>query len=338
MTNQKKPKGIPLVWGKYVALFMVCFGMCLLDAGCSPMNTPDFRDVMTACRNRTRKQQAICRGMDWLFKNPVDIHREGFMELGEEINLFYMFYLNAGSAGEKEFYRSAIRSRIERLLREHDLRVNHFEEILGYLYFVHIMNRMGISNERYEDFVETEVLPNGMMHHGQSNTFMLLSSAMIEGLGRSPQVPFQRLLDQGIIARLSPRPDLVPIDKVYVTSADIQNFYYDVTHEIFAMSNYGERDPSTCLLDHELQFLKGIIPRGMARFVEEGEVDIVAELIVCARMIGCTDFHGFEDAVLFILDAQKDDGSFGPIRRMSFLGRPNIYRHGVLVALWALVE
>jgi len=322
---------------KYAALITLCTGMCLLGA-CGPrLNTRDFRDVIRACRCRTRKQEVICRGIEWLFKNPVDIQREGFLELAEEVNLFYMFYLRADSADEKEFYRSSILSRIGYLFREHDLRVNHYEEILGYLYFAHIMKRLGVTNQHYDDFLETEVLQNSMIHT-PSNTFMMLSSAMIEGLGRIPQVPLQGLIDQGIIARLSRSPELVPIDKAYVTAVDIQNFYYEVTHEIFAMSNYGERDPSAYILDDELQFLKRIIPLGLARFVEEGEVDIVSELIVCARMLGYTDFNCFEEAVQFILDAQKGDGSFGPIRRMSFLGRHNIYRHGVLVALWALVE
>ena len=92
------------------------------------------------------------------------------------------------------------------------------------------------------------------------------------------------------------------------------------------------------LLEDEIEFLKDIIHKGVSEYIEKEQLDILAELIVCAKMLDYTDFQGFEEGIQFILNAQKDDGSFGIIERMAYLGRPNLYRHGVLVALWALVE
>lgn len=320
-------------------LIFVC-AVCFMCSGCATRArvwNEDIRKDVGACKGQTQRDMVICQGLKWLFEHPVDIQADGFLELGEELNLFYRLYLVTDNPVEKKFFKDYTISRIDYLLNEHDLKVDYAGEITGYLNFAKIMKRMGIDRPEYWDFIDQDILTNPMTYP-PNITYTILNSALVEDIGRVPKMPFGALVSQGIVARFARHPELIPVGKAYASPDDVMNFYYDVTHEIFAVSNFGDRDPRQFLLDDEVQFLKTIISQGISTYIEKRQLDILAELVVCAKMLNYTDFDGFEKAVQFILDFQKEDGSFGLVERMVFLGRPNLYRHGVLVALWALVE
>lgn len=318
---------------RYIFFCMICF-ICV---GCFKVPPGNLRDVVGECKGKTQQDMVICRGLEWLLEHPVDIQADGFLELGEEINLFYKFYLKADNEPEKRFFKSIIESKIDYLLNEHDLKVDFAGEITAYLNFAKIMKRMDIERPEYQDFIEKEILTNPMTYP-PAITYAILNSALIEDIGSKPRMSFGTLVSQGVVARFSQNPELVPIGKAYASSDDVMNFYYDITHEIFAVSNFGDRDPDQFLLEKEIQYLKDLIPQGVATYIAEGQVDILGELIICAKLLNYTDFYNFKDGVQYILDAQKEDGSFGLIERMAFLGRPNLYRHGVLVVIWSLIE
>lgn len=319
------------VW--MIFLCAICFTM----TGCAQIPQKNYKEIVPECQGQTKEELVICRGLGWLVENPVDIQKDGFLELGEEVNLFYKLYLLSDNQRERNFFRSIIISKIDYLLNEQQLKLDYAGEVTGYLNFAKIIKKLGIKRPQYMEFVEKEVLPSPMTYP-PSPTYAILNTALIEDMGQEPRVPFRNLLNQGMIARFTRQPELIPVGKAYASPDDIQNFYYDITHEIFAMSSFGDRDPMEFLLNDELQFLKRLIPQGVSTYLEKGELDILGELIICAKMIHFTDFQSFEEGLAFIRDAQKEDGSFGPIPRMVFLGRPNIYRHGVLVSLWALIE
>ncbi len=318
-------------------LSLFCCLVCFLCVGCFKVHSVNFKDVVGECNGQTQQDLVICRGLEWLLEHPVDIKADGFLELGEEINLFYKFYLKADNEPEKKFFRSLVESKIDYLLNEHDLKVEFAGEITAYLNFAKIMKRMDIKRPDYQDFIEKEILTSPMTYP-PGITYAILNSALIEDIGSEPRMSLGSLVSQGVIARFSRNPELVPIGKAYASTDDVMNFYYDITHEVFAVSNFGDRDPTQYLLENEIQYLKDLIPQGIATYIEDGQVDILAELIICAKLLNYTDFYNFKEGVQYILNAQKEDGSFGLIERMAFLGRPNLYRHGVLVAIWALIE
>ena len=129
---------------------------------------------------------------------------------------------------------------------------------------------------------------------------------------------------------------LIPIGKSYASDKDITNFFYDITHEIFAMASFGDKNPEQMLMTKEIAFVRRIISEGISLYLPKKQLDILCELVVCAKMMNYTDFAGFQESLDFILTAQQEDGTFGLIPRMKDLGRGNLYRHGVLVAAWAL--
>ncbi len=322
-----------------VCIFCFAFISCTntQNKGLKGLHDNDFENVVIACKNQTQKDKVLCRGLKWLFINSVDIQKDGFLELGEELNLFYKLYLKSNDIKEKEFFRNYILSRIDYLLEKHDLRIEFAGEITGYLYFAKIMKIMGVENPKYFDFITKDILVN-QMTYPPNITYTILNTSIIEDLGYNPRIPLRNLVNKGVISQFSNNPDLTPIGKAYASPDHLMNFFYDITHEVFALSSFGDKNPKQYLLSPEIEFLKDVIIKGVSIYSEKKQVDILGELIICAKLLEYKDFEGYKEGIQFILDAQNEDGSFGVIERMAYLGRPNVHRHGVLVALWALLE
>lgn len=321
----------------WIAIFCIIFTGLSVWSGCAKVQPESLREVVNFCKSNKQSDMVLCLGLEWLFAHPVDLKGDGFLELGEELNLFYKLYLLTDNSKEKRFFKDYMISRIDYLLDEHDLKIDYAGEITAYLNFAKIMKRLEIKRPSFFKFIEEQVLDNPMTYP-PSVTYAVLNSALVEDIGYPSKIPFSSLVNRGIIVRFARHPELIPIGKAYASPDDIMNFFYDITHEVFAVSNFGDRDPKRFLLDHEVEFLRNIIEQGVTRYIEKGQLDILAELIVCAKMLDHTQFPAFDEGIKFILNAQKKDGSFGVIERMAYLGRPNLYRHGVLVALWALIQ
>lgn len=328
------------------ALIVLSIVSAIAWVGCSRFHKfdrgliADLEKNVGACRDQSQKAQVICRGLRWLLEHPADIKDpQGFLEMGGELHIFYQFYVRSNNSREKNFFKGLITSRIRYLLNKHDFKVNYAGEITAYLIFAKVMKKLGIHSSRYRHFIDKEIVNNDKTYPLNVNiNATIFISGLIDGIGDKPKIPFRDILRWGVIARYSSSPDLIPCGKPHVLSRYKMEFYYMITHEIFAMANFGDRDPRHFLGKKELQFLKNIIPFGISTSMEWGEVDILAELIICARMLGYTDFEGLEEGVQYLLDFQKEDGAFGPSIRAADLGRTDSYRHVVVMALWALLE
>lgn len=162
-------------------------------------------------------------------------------------------------------------------------------------------------------------------HHIMAMTHIVFLKAM----GYPTKIPLSMLMKQSLINYFSHFPALTPTS---------ESFYYDITHEIFALSDYGHRDPTPFLSERALRFLRMFLAKGIFMYIEKRQLDILAELIICTNLIDYKDTVIYDMGIDFILEMQRRDGTFGFISRMAELGRFNLYRHGVLVALWALIE
>lgn len=300
----------------------------------------DLNKNVAACQEHSRKAEVICRGLSWLLYHPADINEyHGFLEMGGELLIFYHFYVRSNNPRERKYFRHLITSRIHYLLNEHEWGVRYSGETNAYLIFAYVMKKLGIQSSEYQQFIEKEIVNNEKTYHLDVNMNVAISiSGLIDGIGYVPKIPFRDILQQGIIAQYSERPDLIPYNKFLANPRYMMEFFYMIAHEIFAMSNFGHRDPTFFLGEESLQWLKGVISMGISRSMEWGEVDILAELIVCAKLLGYIDFEGFEEGVQYILDSQEIDGSFGSSIRAAEIGRSEFNRHVVVMALWALLE
>jgi len=329
----------------HITLIFLSIVVLIMLFACSSLpNSPkalitDLKRNVAVCLDHSRKKQAICRGLGWLLDHPADIdEKQGFLEMGGEVHIFYRFYALSNNPREREFFRRLIISRIDYLLNRHEWRVRYSGEINAYLIFARVMKNLGIQNPEYLRFIEKEIVNHDRSYPYAANMNVAISvSGLIDGIGYAPRIPFRDILRQGTIAWHSEHPDLIPYDRFAANSRLMMEFFYMIAHEIFSMSNFGDRDPRLFLDEKELRFLKEMIPLGISRSMEWAEVDILAELMVCAKLLGYTDCEEFEKGVQYILDSQEEDGSFGTSIRAGEIGMSELYRHVVVMSLWALL-
>lgn len=293
-----------------------------------------------ACLEQTKKAQVICRGLQWLLDHPADIaDPQGILEMGGELHIFYQFYVRSNNPQEKDFFKNIITSKIKCLLNKNDFQVKFGGEITAYIIFAKIMKKLGMNSSRYQHFIEQEIVNNDKTYPLNINiNVTIFVSGLIDGIAYAPKYPFKDILYRGVIYQYSHYPHLILQEKSLASPRYMMEFYYLIAHEIFAMANFGDRNPFEFLGEREFRFLKSVIPLGISTSIAWGEIDILSELIICARLLRYTDFEGFEKGVQFILDTQKEDGSFGSSIRAADLGCTNLYRHAVVMALWALLE
>jgi hypothetical protein len=103
----------------------------------------------------------------------------------------------------------------------------------------------------------------------------------------------------GLIARRA--------DPVHFSKADT----YQLTHEVFIPYEYGDRldvdpfdAPAKAYLERALDLL-------VARYIQEGKPDTVAELISCMRQLRFVEEPNFRRGLTYLLDNQNKDGSWG---------------------------
>ncbi|MGA1867504.1 MAG: DUF6895 family protein [bacterium] len=288
-------------------------------------------------KNYSLSEQVVEKAVNWLIAHPATFKEGGFLEMGEEINLFYILYTRAESEKEREYYRNRIARIVEEVRAKKDFHIEYDGEITAYLVICRDAEKVGLETDDFHDFIKKEILHNHMTYP-PSITYIILNSALLRDLGYEPRVPLEDSISRGIVATMTKDPYLVPVGKNYASSIDVTNFYYDITHEIFALSVFGDKNPEEMLLPGELEFIREIIREGIALYLPKGELDILCELVICAKIINYTDVPHFQQAMDFIIESQHNDGSFGIISRMKDLGRQNLKRHGVLVAAWALAS
>ena len=245
----------------YSILIAIVLFACSSHPGSEKTPFTDMDKNLAACLDKSQKAQVICRGLFWLLDHPADINEpQGFLEMGGELHILYHFYVRSDNPREREFFRHLIMSRIHYLLKEHEWRVRYVGETTAYLIFAKVMKKLGIHSTEYQRFMEEDIVNNNMTYPLAANmNAAIFISGLIDGIGCTPKIPFRDILRRGIIAKYNERPDLIPYDKFSGSPSYMMEFCYKIAHEIFAMSNFGDRDPCMFLDEKALQCLRGII-------------------------------------------------------------------------------
>ena len=106
---------------------------------------------------------------------------------------------------------------------------------------------------------------------------------------------------------------------------------YYMTHEIFALTDWGQL-PSPPIVENNRIYFSKLFDKIIQWAITIHHIDILAELIMCVKMLDLKDVPSLNQGIEFILSYQEDNGTFG-ITNPSL---PNIYRHGILVSMMAL--
>ena len=83
---------------------------------------------------------------------------------------------------------------------------------------------------------------------------------------------------------------------------------YFISHEIFFLYDY---DSMYLLEKDDTEYLNENLPRLVKRYMEENNVDLIAELSMVMTFLGFDHLKIYDTALDFLLDSQNENGSFG---------------------------
>jgi len=135
----------------------------------------------------------------------------------------------------------------------------------------------------------------------------------------------QQELDQRLLFQLVSSP----VNPEYVNPMTLTVYY--LTHEIFSLTDFGELPPPSVIANNQA-FFSQLFDKTIQWSMAIKHIDLLAELIMCVKMLDLKDVPSFQEGIEFVLSSQEDNGTFG----ITNPTLPNIYRHGILVSMMAL--
>lgn len=282
-----------------------------------------------------KRKTALKDALDWIFNNPAAFTNNSAVEIGEEVMLFYQLYRRASEQEARDLCHEYIATRIKEIVDYGALNNTASGEISVLVPICDIVAKLGLFLFDYRAFINEKVLFNPGTY---TPTHKIWNSSILEALGFYPPTPLTHLVSQGsIVAEFTSGQLLQLMDSPNADERFIMSRFYDIAHEIIPLAGFGEK-PITILDAQQVSFLKNLITRGLHYFLGNPDIDILSELLICANMIDLADQALINEAYEYILDQQVADGSFGDISRLIEIGRSSPARHGVFVAVWALIQ
>jgi hypothetical protein len=202
------------------------------------------------------------------------------------------------------------------------------EDATSYLRVGYLMDRMGLDTSRYREEI-AQVQPRLDAHlRTRGSHQLMVFHWYYQHFGLAEPFDLAGAFTTGIIRS---RPAAAAID---TTKA------YGLTHEIFVPYHYGEDLDAKFFTAEDQAYLRPVLEELALRYRVQGDPDIEAELVSCQRFLGFTDSPGYRDALAYLLDAQRPDGSWGDYERLrprfGDYVRQGFYLHTTSVAIEAL--
>jgi hypothetical protein len=318
---------------------LVLLGLPACD-GCHGRPVPEAASAAGDLEHlRPRYQAALTRARAWLDGlelDPLELREHGIKgkkKLVELLDAYHRLWLVAPEAE-----RPALLARVESVAavtqedRYHDmlsLDERAFrQDATSYLRAALLLERLGLDTRRYRLEIRSihPRLNDHMPRRGphQRRTFHWY----YEHFGLQEPFPLETALTRGVIAG---RPDPTGLDA---------HGAYALTHEIYALTQYGDRPELATFVPEERSYLEVALPLLLMRSVRQGDPDLGGELLECMHLLGLSADPSYRLGVEFLLDAQNQDGSWGRYERereqLGALVRPAYQLHTTLVAVAAL--
>ena len=289
--------------------------------------------------NRARYAVAMTRArafLDALEIDPVKLraaHLKGKKKLVEALDAYARLYEVAAPEA-----RAGVMARIQALAattaddRYHDMLTvddrEFREDATSYLRAALLLDRLGIDVRRYRAEIAAMKgrLDRHMRERGphQRRAF----HAYYQHFGLAEPFPLEGALGQGLVAQEREPDTLERLD------------VYELTHEVYAAYDFGDRLDDEPFADPERLYLRGALPRLLGAWRGRRDPDLVAELCTCLRYLRFTGDPEYVEALGYLLDVQNPDGSWGsyePLRaRLGDLVKQGFYLHTTMVAIDAL--
>ena len=305
---------------KWVFLFMIA----LLLLSCHRGKSSDSREDTI--------KESISKAVSWVNEHPATFNDGMFIEISEEIIAFYIIYLHTEDQAKKNDCVREIEKRLNVIKSRKNFRVQP-QEYTMFLCIAHISKKLGLTVIDFRETIENQILSDPLLYPPHVTT-SVWNTVYLERLGYNPSKTLKEILPQSTLSKEIQQKLLfqsakAQFDPRYVDLIAIT--IYDVTHEIFSLVDFGELPPPHIIVENEA-FFSELFDHVIEWAIAAGHVDVLAEAIMCVKILDLKDISSMQSGIDFIISRQEKDGSFG----ITNPSRSNVYRHGILVAIMAL--
>lgn len=275
------------------------------DSLTSAISDDEFR-----AKYRSRYEESVKRAAKWLREldaDPIALREKGLKGKKKFVELLTA-YMDLHRLLPPED-RPAIRRRILQITKVTELPAYHDMETIpakqfsqdstSYFRACYLMEKFGLPTERYRENLSRVVSRvDGHLESRGANGRMVFEWYYAHfGFDFPPE--HANAATEGLIASRQD-PSTLSLYAAYL-----------FTHEIFVPNDFGESVKPDAFDDHEKEYIANAITVLIDRYTKKKNVDIVSELLSSIIFAGIDDPLQLQKTVLFLLEHQRKDGSWG---------------------------
>lgn len=332
MAKTQNPKKNPLhhnLSTRLVPLAAALTILFLLTTSCLGKKIADYR--------KKRISRSVQKAVGWVQRYPASFRDGMFLEIAEETITFYVMSRYAESSSEKKVYLEEIKKRLDLIVSNRELKIQP-TDYTAFLAITAISEKLGLNYPTLRQIIESQLIPDPHLYPAAHLTTCIWSTVYLQRLGYTTPTPLEKFWPQSTLSKevrqqlilQSSKAQKENPDKRFVDSIALT--VYDMTHEIFSLTDFGELPPPP-LISEKQAFFSELFNHSIEWAITVTHEDVLAEIIMCVKMLNFKDVASVPRGVNYLISRQQKDGSFG----ISNPGRPNVYRHGVLMAMMALI-
>jgi hypothetical protein len=282
--------------------------------------------------------EAITRALGWMQHHPATPVDGGMLDMIDEGVFFLMMRDLAATSDEREPYAQALRARMARVealpafgrwvQRPGKSLIEDYHLLLA-AYLMRLSGHPSLYEKQIVQGAQRKLVSGPRA----APTVALSVAVLLERLNARVPLSRQVLLGRSLVSRIG-QGYRMPLGTALDTRSRylISQQLYAVIHEVLALTGFGREAPGRWLAarrDAVAEVLRGGV--GWARAA--GNVDLVAELLVSAHLLGEPLSGELEAAAKWLVDTQRADGSWG----VQATSRENKRRHATMTGAFALV-
>jgi Domain of unknown function (DUF6895) len=283
---------------------------------------------------------AFTRAMSWVQDHPASLQAGGSLEIAEEVYMFDILYNTARDAAARQGYRKQIADRYAAMSPDLESNMETRRYLFdpaaptNYAIIAEMFARVDLPISDYRRIIGDMQLFHWNFLSDYPSSRMVLA-LYLDRLGIASPVPVEPSIEQSRLYRDPTTHALLQrLNGGSQTPGEVdetEHELYDLTHETLALVDFGAL-PAPDFVCRQAPYFRRLFDAGMDWAIRHRSLDVMAELAVCAKLLGLGDDSGVDEALATLIQRQAADGSFGPAR----LVRENVYRHPVLTGATAL--
>lgn len=307
------------------------------------LSTNGFQQTQAFLKeNRQRYEATTARARQWLDRlvvNPIELRAHGIKgkkKLAEILDSYARFY-SVAKPEDKQNIMTRVKAlcAVTSRTNYHDmLTINDLEfkqDATSYLRVAYLMERLGLDTKFYRTQIQ-KVHPRLNEHMASRGVDQRMAFHWYYGhFGLKEPFPLESAFQTGLTASRK------PMDWFKQNPMEA----YNLTHEVFVPYKFGEDLSADFFTSGDKTYLRGIMENIIPWYIQEKEVDLLAEFILCAAYLKVTDLPAYREGLSFLLESQNANGSWGQYEQhrpaMGGYVDQGLYLHTTMVALDALI-